>query len=314
MTDPSDCDPRHALRRLAADQAGLVTRGQARQFGVDRHWLSRRIAAGEWIALTNDVLQVAGSPRTPMQVALAPVLAAGHRAALAQGSTLSWFGIPGFSLTPTVVCVPSRTRRATLGTVVTSSVWPEYHRTVHRGIPVTTVARALTDVASQIHPKRLERALDTAWVKGLVSGPMLRLVADDLRGPGRPSLGEVDRLLDARGDDWVPPASLLEARFHDLIADAGDPPFRRRVILADARGVIGEVDCYDPDAALVVEVDSVRFHASPTDTAHDAARDARLHAIGVHVERVLEPELLRTPGKVLARVRRVRRDRTLRSA
>jgi very-short-patch-repair endonuclease len=307
-------DVLHSLRRLAAEQAGLVTRAQARALGIERYVIRNRIAAGEWRELTNEVLVLVGSPPTRMRVALAPVLAAGSDASLSHESALAWWGVPGFSLAPTTVTIPRRTRRDTLGVVATSSVWPDHHRTVHEGVPVTTPSRALVDVAPTIHPKRLERALDTAWVKGLVSGPMLRLVLDDLQGRGRRQAPELARLLADRGPGWVPPASRLEARFHDLIASAGDAHFQRRVIISDSAGVIGEVDCYDADAALVVEVDSVRFHASPTDVAHDAARDARLRAIGMHVERVTEPELLNHPSRVLARICRVRRERSARSA
>ena len=68
-------------------------------------------------------------------------------------------------------------------------------------------------------------------------------------------------------------------------------------------------DVYDPDAALVVEVDSFRFHASPTDAAHDAWRDSRLAEMGIHVERVTEADLLRSPKAVVARIRHLRRTR-----
>jgi len=304
----------HALRQLAADQAGLVTRAQARALGVARYVLRTRIDRGEWRELTSDVLALVGSPPSPHQAALAAVLAAGPDAALSLASALAWWRIPGFDLSPTTVTVPRRIRRPTLGPVVTTSVWPDHHRTFERGVPVVTVARALVDVAPHIHPQRLERALDTAWVKGLVSGPMLAIVLDDLRARGRRRARELERLLADRGPDWVPPASRLEGRFHHLVDAAGDPPFQRRVIIADASGVVGEVDCWDPNARLVVEIDSVRFHAAPLDQAHDAARDARLRALGIHVERIGELDLFQRPNQVLERVRRLRRERTARPA
>ena len=143
---------------------------------------------------------------------------------------------------------------------------------------------------------------------------MLAIVLDDLRARGRRRARELERLLADRGPDWVPPASRLEGRFHHLVDAAGDPPFQRRVIIADASGVVGEVDCWDPNARLVVEIDSVRFHAAPLDQAHDAARDARLRALGIHVERVGELDLFQRPNQVLERVRRLRRERTARPA
>lgn len=297
------------LRRLAADQAGLVTRTQARQIGIDRHHLSYRITAGEWQVVTTDLLLLVGSPATPHQSVLAATMAAGPDASLSMHSALAWCEIPGFDLLPAHTTLPRRTRRPTLGPVHTTNVWPDHHRTTRLGVPVTTVARALADLTPVIRPKRLERALDTAWAKGLVSGAMLQQVIDDLRRRGQPSLHPLQALLDQRGGDWTPPASLLERRFHDLIDKAGLSPFERLVIMGDEQGIIREVDAYDREAALVVEVDSIRFHSAPTDVARDQSQDARLRAIGLHVERVSELELTKQPTQVLARVNRIRRQR-----
>ncbi len=304
------------LRQLAADQAGVVTRTQARDLGIDRYHLYRRIDAGEWKLLTPDVLILAGSPATPHQAALAATMAAGPDAALSMRSCLAWHEIPGFDLLPAHTTGPRRTRRPALGPVSTTSVWPAHHRTTRLGVPVTTVSRAFADLTPVLRPKRLERALDTAWARGLVSGPMLQQVINDLSRPGAPSLQPLQALLDERGQGWLPPASLLERRFHDLIAGAGLPPFERLVILGDERGVIREVDALDREAGLVVEIDSVTYHSSPTDLARDRAQDVRLHAMGLHVERVGEIELVNQSQKVLARVNRIRRQRLtqLRSA
>lgn len=297
------------LRQLAAQQAGLVTRTQARELGIDRHHLAYRVTAGDWKALTPDVLALAGSPATPHQSALAATMAAGTGSALAMQSCLAWNEIPGFELLPAHTTLPRRTRRPVLGPLHTTNIWPEHHRTTRLGVPVTTVARALADLTPVLHPKRLERALDTAWSKGLVSGAMLQRVIDDLRRRGQPSLKPLQALIEERGGDWLPPASLLERRFHDLIGNAGLPPFERLVILGDGIGIIGEVDALDRAARLVVEIDSVTYHSSPTDVARDEAQDVRLRALGLHVERIGEVELLKHPTQVLARVNRLRRQR-----
>lgn len=305
-------DPLHAFRSLAATQYGVADRTQARELGVDRRRLATRVSSGECEWLTPDVLRFTAVERCPGQIAMAATLAAGPGSALAGVAALAWWGIPGFAVEPASVVTPRRTRRTTLGPVTVTSVWSDHHRRVHLGIPTSSPARAIVDAAPHLHAKRLERALDTAWVMGLVSGPMLQVVLDELSGSGRPDQSVLRALLAARGPGWVPPASRLEARFHNLIASAGDEPFQRRVILADSAGRIGEVDCYDQEARLVVEIDSVRFHASPTDAAHDAARDARLADIGIHVERVGEEELIRSPSRVLARIRRARGSRARR--
>lgn len=302
-------DPLIALRTLARAQHGVVERAQALNLGIDRRRIDRRVAAGECDWLTREVLIFTAVPTTADTHAMAAVLSAGPGAALCDEAALAHWGLPGFEIDPTGVVLPRRTRRQVLGPVRVCSVLPRDHWRVIRGVKVTSVERTLVDVSSRLPSKRLERVLDTAWVKGLVSRAILVAVADQLAGKGRRSQDKLRRLLAERGPDWVPPASGYEALFHELIADSGQPEFQRRVLLGDEDGIIGEVDCYDPESALVVEVDSVRFHASPTDAAHDAWRDSRLAAVGIHVERVSENDLHRSPRVVVARIGRLRRSR-----
>ncbi|MBK5221858.1 MAG: DUF559 domain-containing protein [Acidimicrobiia bacterium] len=56
----------------------------------------------------------------------------------------------------------------------------------------------------------------------------------------------------------------------------------------------------------MVEVDSARFHTSPSDRRNDARRDVRLNAVGYAVHRVREADLLAAPQDVLAAVRAAR--------
>lgn len=307
-------DPFITVRELSRAQHGVVERAQMLDLGIDRRRIDRRVAAGECEWLTREVLRFRAVPITSDTLAMAAVLSAGTEAALCDEASLAHWGLPGFSIKPAGVAVPRRTRRQSVGPVRVSSILPRGHWRTIRGVRVTSVERTLVDVSSRLHPKRLERVLDTAWVKGLVSRAMLLSVADEVAGKGQRSQTQIRRLLADRGPDWVPPASGHEARFHELIAQSGQPPFQRRVNLGDNSGLIGEVDCWDPDAALVVEVDSMRFHAAPTDAAHDAWRDSRLAAEGIHVERVTEDDLLRRPQQVAARIRRLRQTRSPRAA
>lgn len=93
------------LRQLAAIQHGLVTRAQASCSGVDSDAVDHRCNRGEWIPLGHRVLRAVSSADSVEQRALAAVLDAGEGAALSHHSAASWWGLPGFELTPTEVTV-----------------------------------------------------------------------------------------------------------------------------------------------------------------------------------------------------------------
>src|SRR5919106_1359622 len=93
---------------------------------------------------------------------------------------------------------------------------PPAHVTVVDGIPCTTVARTLFDLAaSEKWERRVERAMDNALAMRLVTVATL----DDLvrRSKGRKGVVRMRKLLETRQAEYVPPASELEARFFELV-------------------------------------------------------------------------------------------------
>src|SRR3546814_8936301 len=82
---------------------------------------------------------------------------------------------------------------------------------------------------------------------------------------GRPGIRTMRQVLATRGLDYVPPASNLEARFEQILLQAGDAPMRRQVDIGDGDRWIGRVDFRDAELPLIVEIQSERFHASLID-------------------------------------------------
>src|SRR3546814_6635961 len=97
---------------------------------------------------------------------------------------------------------------------------------------------------------------------------------------GRPGIRTMRQVLATRGLDYVPPASNLEARFEQILLQAGDAPMRRQVDIGDGDRWIGRVDFRDAELPLIVEIQSERFHASLIDKQLDATRMERLRAAG----------------------------------
>ena len=181
-------------------------------------------------------------------------------------------------------------------------------------VPVVVPARALFDVAGQrgIHPKRVERAVDNAWARRLVSGRSLRLMLDDLAQRGRPGIRVMREILRDRDPDYVPPASGLENRVVEILRQAGDRPLCRQVDAGDDQTWIGRVDFADDEVPFVLEVQSERFHASLVDQRADRERLRRLAAAGFVVATVSEVDVWWRTARVVEAVRRGRRQaRTL---
>lgn len=170
----------------------------------------------------------------------------------------------------------------------------------HEGIPCTTVARTLLDLASAVDRRTLERAVDEAEARRRFD---LAEVQDVLRRhPGRPGT----RALTAILADYQAPAATRsgsEVRMLSLIADAGLPRPCTNVWIALDGGGGYEADFLWPDRRLIVEVDGRTHHARRRAFAHDRRRDRRLALAGFETRRYAATELTATPARVTAELR-----------
>jgi len=297
------------LNRLAATQHGLVSRRQVAAEGLTSAALlwaveSRRV---EW--LSRRVLRFVGSPATDLQRAMAATLDT-DGGAVARRSALALFGIPGCELAPIHVLTSRRPHRgsAHLGVVHSSRSFTPDHVVLVHGVPVTSPARALRDVAGSLGQLRLEYLCDDLLRREVLTLPQLHEMVESLpRRGGSRGAGHLRRLVLERPIGWTPTESRLERRFERLLEGAGEPPFLRQVDLGDDESWIGRVDFADRHHELVVEVQSERFHSTLSDRRRDQERRRRLEAAGWTVIEVTEDEIWHHPGRVVERVRRARR-------
>jgi hypothetical protein len=158
--------------------------------------------------------------------------------------------------------------------------------TVREGIPVTTLARTLLDLAGAVPAHHVRKGLDRAERAGL--SDLSELEAVLARARGRRGA----RALRAAIEEWKPSytKSELETRFAALIERAGLPVPRRNAIV-DGESKEHEVDAFWPEYRLAVQVDSFEFHRTRRDVEADAASDADLELVGVAVVRLTEDDL-----------------------
>lgn len=292
------------LGALAEEQHGLLTRSQARHLGMSPAAEGRARAAGALDAVTARVLRLAGTPPTFPQRCLAAVLDAGPGAVASHVTAAALWQLPGFAAGAIHISRPHdhTHRRSDLATVHLPRLLAPHHSQVLDGVPVTTVARTVFDLAGCLHPQRSERALDNALARHSVQLEDLRRITVELQQRGRPGSALMRAWLAARRAGYIPPASGLEARFLALVAAAGIELPEGQVDLG-GEAWIGRVDHFFRNQDLVVEVDSERHHSSQLDRASDTRRDEALRAAGYRVLRVGERELAEAPAEVISRLR-----------
>lgn len=278
---------------LAAQQFGAIARGQARRLGWTERQERRARHRGEWTLETRRVLVRTGSARSFKRDAMVALLDAGDGSALSFPTGAASYRVAGFPRYPIHVSRPRdlRNRKSTIAIVHQPMYLPPHHLLRVDGLPVTSPTRTLFDLANDpgMHPKRVERAIDSAWAARLTSRARLLRMEDEWCERGRRGSAFIHEFLATRGPDYVPPESGLEARFIHLITEAGMPAPRSQVDAGDDESWIGRIDCVDPEFPhLMAEIDSDRFHIAPLDKASDERRDERLTAAGCTVVRFTE--------------------------
>jgi very-short-patch-repair endonuclease len=295
------------MHALASAQHGVVTRAQLRAAGIGDAAVRRRLSRGELVAVSLSVLRFTAAPVTDEQRAVAAVLDVGHGAVVARESAAALWGLSGFRVAPVQLVRPRAGARRTsaLAEVRTTTVLGPGHVGERHGIPLTTPARTLCDLAPGLHPTRLEWLFHKMWSLRLLDRDRLAETAEELASRGRAGTTAIRELLDRTRGIERPSESNLESRLDQLVARDGQPPLDRQVDVGGSTW-IGRVDRLDRRARLVVEVQSERFHGSVLDQRRDARRRQELEDAGWRVFEVSEHDLWHDPAPMLARLRAAR--------
>jgi very-short-patch-repair endonuclease len=231
-------------------------------------------------------------------VHFAAVLACGPHAVLSHRSAAHLWDVRRTSRSAVDVIVPGRSRMSRKGIDV--------HRVRHLeprdvtaldGIPVTTLARTLLDLAEVVPEDHVAKAMEQAERRRLLDLRALEELLD--RSPGRRGQRPLRSILrDAALEPGI--REELERRFARLVQEAG---LSRPLFNTLVEGY--EVDAYWPDAKLIVELDGYEFHRTRKSFEADRQRDATLLLAGYRVVRFTWRQLTRQPRAVIATVRRL---------
>jgi very-short-patch-repair endonuclease len=282
------------LARLASRSHGVVTRAQLRSAGLTEGEIRQRLQSGALLREYRGVYRV--GHRAPSLEAryLAAVYACGDGALLSGHAAAHLLAIlPGPPPRPEVT---APTERHIPG------ITTRRHRSMHpldaqfwRGVPITSPARTIVDLAATLAAHELARAAHEAAIRHNTAPREIEAVLQ--RQPNRRGAKELKRVIS--GDEPVT-RSALERRFLTLLRNAQLPlPITNRP--AGTR----YVDCRWPQHNLTVELDGYRYHSSRHAWEQDRRREREAFARGDDFRRYTYGDVFERPRPMLAELQAV---------
>jgi very-short-patch-repair endonuclease len=276
---------------LAARQHGVVTTAQLVAAGVRRGAIAHRVQRG-WLApLFRGVYRV-GPIAAPRGREMAAILACGTNAVLSHHTAAALWEIRPHT-GDVHVTVAGRQPRNKPGLHIHRS--HSLNAAVKDGLPLTTPARTLIDLAPHLRQHELDRATEQTQLLGLASRDEIAAQLEKQRG--------VRALHAALHDEPTLTRSEAERRLLDLVREA-------RLPRPETNAMVGgyEVDMLWRKHRLVVEVGGFAFHSGRAAFERDRRRDAALQAAGYRVVRFTWRQITRESHAVVAMLATLLRD------
>jgi very-short-patch-repair endonuclease/predicted transcriptional regulator of viral defense system len=293
-----DNAPDAVVAELANSQFGVVSRRQLAVHGLTPSMLEVRLARGLLVRLHRGVYGVGHRRLTDDGFWLAAVLAGGEGAALSHRDAAGLHGLR-----------PSNRPRIEISTPAAMTSTPRldvYGRrrldpseiTAIAGIPVTTVARTLVDLADVVPGRQLLKVVNEAERRQVLDVRAVERCLERTRGrrgAGPAALRAVLVEHARRGTEIF--RSDLEMLL-DALVD------RRRLARPRFNAIVegDEVDAFWPPR-LIVEADGWETHKTRQAFERDRAKDARLTALGYRVLRFTHRQIADDPSAVAAILR-----------
>lgn len=286
------------MAELAGSQHGVVARWQLLQLGMGSRAIERRLGAARLQLLHRGVYAVGHRALTVEGRWMGAVLACGSGAVLSHRTAGQLWGIaPRSPAMPEVSRAASFRPRA--GIRAHRAVLRPDEVEIEAGIPVTSVARTLFDLAAISSKRQLERAMNEAQVRGLTSRLSLPQLLE--RHPGRRGARKLRALLGSKRPGGVT-RNDFEELFVAFLDRYGLPRPRLNATLA-IRGRFFEPDCVWDQQRLLLELDGREVHGTQQAFESDRERDRILLVEGWRSTRVTWRQLQDEPAVLAADLR-----------
>jgi very-short-patch-repair endonuclease len=275
-----------------------VSREQAGGAGLSRTQIGWLLARGSLIRALPSVYRAAAAPETWRQTLMAASLWARGKAVISRQSAAALWEFESYwrtrvelsglsNLSPPPGVVYHQVSRLAAADVTT-----------RRGIRVTSVARTIVDLAAVVSPRTLERTLDEALRKQMVTLKGLRYCIDRNGRRGRGGIAHLELLMAERYQQHAPD-SPLETDVAALVRESGLPSGVKRYLVIEGDFVIAEVDLAWPREKVAVQAHGSRFHRQPRNWENDQQIENQLQLHGWVVVKVTARMVAEAPGEVV---------------
>lgn len=270
MAEPTSRILPVALDLKAQDQFGLLTRAQILK-ELSAEQLRRRRAGGLFINVDRGVYRLAGAPRTWEQQLMTACLAVSDPVAVSHRTAALLWGTDAVAKDGTHLVIPrERGVQKVKDADVHRLVLPTADIASQQGIPVTTPARTILDLSTDLASAQLERLVDDFLQRRVLEiGDLAKRVDAPLPLPrfDRHAISDIiarrsaDGVGDSRRENWM----------YEAIVSAGLPaPVRHYQVTIGQR--VRVIDCAYPELRIAVEFDGWSAHSGHTHFHGDRKR------------------------------------------
>jgi very-short-patch-repair endonuclease/predicted transcriptional regulator of viral defense system len=286
------------IAALAAKQHGVVTRAQLLDARIASSTVDERVASRALLKLHRGVYAVGHASLRREGHWLAAVLAIGDRAALSHRDAAALHELRP-SARPRIEVSTTKERTTTAKVQVHARrLLDARDVTTVDGIPVTTVARTLLDLAEVLTHQPLVKVCGEAERQGKLDMKGIEEAIGRVRGRRGRSIAKLRAALDElKRHGATLTRSHLEDQFLALL-DAHDLP--RPATNAHVAGY--EVDAVWRSQHLAVELDGWEAHRTRRAFQRDRVKGNAIQAAGYALLRFTHADVVRRPGEVAADV------------
>jgi predicted transcriptional regulator of viral defense system len=298
---PSPRSRERALAVRAAAQHGVVAYGDLLDLGFSSDQIQRMADAHRLHRVHRGVYTVGHPLLSARGHWMAAVLARGPEALLSHRSGAALTGVRRTSITYVEVTVPSpRAPIDGVRTYVNRRLAPQDRDEID-GIPCTSLARTLLDLAAILPRREIERACDEAEVQELFDLKALEDVLE--RSHGCRGTATLRAVLAEHRIGTTRTRRGLEERTLRLLDGAAIPRAEVNTRVFCRPGVMPEVDFLWRRERLPLETDGNQFHHTPRQIARDRRKEADLVRAGYRVLRATWDQLQQQPLSVALMVK-----------
>ena len=292
--------------------AGVVTAAELVHAGFSRKAIQVMVSRGDLLSIrrgayakTDLVARLPGAREFRQRaIGIAAAVAVSGPGAVASGQDAALLhGLDLLERPPNLISVSRRgghdrvlTGRPTVRVRATSL--PRSHVTIRSGVPVTSVARTVVDLARTTSFQSGVVVADSALYRSKMSNADLDEVITTCRHwPGIDRARRVATFCDGKSES--PFESIARVAFRE----GGLPPPELQVWVGGDDGPVGRADFLWRQQRTIAEADGAIKYADPDRARQQLHRDADLRDAGFEVVHFSWRELANSPGQVITRIR-----------